>query len=288
MKGVSVRYWIVLFMVLACAPAIPSEEGRIEVLFCDKVNCTARLNALAGADSGLQCAFYNPGPVVPAIRGGLVVDGSHPETGAVVERGRGLMHNKFCVSDGVVWTGSWNPAQGMSVPNNVVFVESQVLADAFQAEFDELSDGVFHGGRKGPGRVLLNGHLVEAFFCPEDNCQEQVLRVLEAADESIFFMTFAFTDDAIGSLVNEKQKAGIDVRGVFDPRKNKYSEYEKLKDWSVVAPVHHKVFIIDKRVVVTGSYNPSKNGNTRNDENLVIIHDESVAELFLEEFRQFI
>jgi phospholipase D len=48
--------------------------------------------------------------------------------------------------------------------------------------------------------------------------------------------------------------------------------------------MHHKVFIIDKEAVVTGSYNPTKSGNTRNDENMLIIHDKEIANQFLEEF----
>ena len=45
-----------------------------------------------------------------------------------------------------------------------------------------------------------------------------------------------------------------------------------------------KVFIIDESTVIFGSYNPSKNGNERNDENLLIIHDERLAEAFSVEF----
>jgi len=48
--------------------------------------------------------------------------------------------------------------------------------------------------------------------------------------------------------------------------------------------MHHKVFIIDNATVVTGSFNPSQNADTRNDENMLIIHDPSIAARFLEEF----
>ena len=50
--------------------------------------------------------------------------------------------------------------------------------------------------------------------------------------------------------------------------------------------MHHKVFIIDGKIVATGSFNPTKNGDIRNDENLVIIHDESIAKQFLNEFKR--
>ncbi|MFH1064425.1 MAG: phospholipase D-like domain-containing protein [Candidatus Woesearchaeota archaeon] len=50
--------------------------------------------------------------------------------------------------------------------------------------------------------------------------------------------------------------------------------------------MHHKVFIIDEKVVVTGSFNPSSNADKNNDENLLIIHDPIVAAEFLEEFER--
>lgn len=48
--------------------------------------------------------------------------------------------------------------------------------------------------------------------------------------------------------------------------------------------MHHKVFIIDEKVVVTGSFNPTAGGNERNDENILIIEDEAIAKRFVEEF----
>ena len=41
--------------------------------------------------------------------------------------------------------------------------------------------------------------------------------------------------------------------------------------------MHHKVFIIDNKTVITGSYNPTKNGNENNDENILIIYSEELA-----------
>jgi phosphatidylserine/phosphatidylglycerophosphate/cardiolipin synthase-like enzyme len=50
--------------------------------------------------------------------------------------------------------------------------------------------------------------------------------------------------------------------------------------------MHHKVFIIDGKTVITGSMNPTAGGNERNDENVLIIEDEGIAGLYLEEFEK--
>ena len=39
---------------------------------------------------------------------------------------------------------------------------------------------------------------------------------------------------------------------------------------------------------MTGSYNPSLNGDKRNDENMLVIYDEDIASLFLLEFENLI
>jgi len=48
--------------------------------------------------------------------------------------------------------------------------------------------------------------------------------------------------------------------------------------------MHHKVFIIDNRTVITGSMNPTGAGDRKNDENILVIHDEDIAEKYIEEF----
>lgn len=48
--------------------------------------------------------------------------------------------------------------------------------------------------------------------------------------------------------------------------------------------MHHKTFIVDGKVVITGSMNPSKNGDERNDENILIIYNEDLAQQYLGEF----
>ena len=50
--------------------------------------------------------------------------------------------------------------------------------------------------------------------------------------------------------------------------------------------MHHKVFIIDDTIVVTGSFNPSNNAENNNDENMIIINDSKVAENYIKEYER--
>jgi phosphatidylserine/phosphatidylglycerophosphate/cardiolipin synthase-like enzyme len=50
--------------------------------------------------------------------------------------------------------------------------------------------------------------------------------------------------------------------------------------------MHHKVIIIDRKIVIAGSYNLTASAEKYNDENVVIIESPRVAELFMEEFQR--
>jgi phosphatidylserine/phosphatidylglycerophosphate/cardiolipin synthase-like enzyme len=48
--------------------------------------------------------------------------------------------------------------------------------------------------------------------------------------------------------------------------------------------MHHKVFIIDEKTVIFGSFNFSDNADTANDENLLIVEDPTMAKAFKAEY----
>jgi phosphatidylserine/phosphatidylglycerophosphate/cardiolipin synthase-like enzyme len=50
--------------------------------------------------------------------------------------------------------------------------------------------------------------------------------------------------------------------------------------------MHHKVFIIDEKIVITGSYNFSASAERTNDENMAIFFDPQIAAQYLAEFQR--
>lgn len=52
--------------------------------------------------------------------------------------------------------------------------------------------------------------------------------------------------------------------------------------------MHHKVIVIDSEILVTGSYNFSRNADTRNDENTIIIHDPTLTCRYIDEFNRLV
>jgi len=279
-----------------------------EVYFCPGDDCGKALERhISSANFSVHCALYDLdlkgviGSLAKKSRTAdvkLVMDSSNYEgqvKGNVkLDDDRQLMHNKFCVIDnGVVITGSFNPTSNDNYNNNnnMLVVYSRILAKNYEGEFEELWNGNFgKGGNTDNPRLYVNDIEIENYFCPEDNCASRVIDLIENAKSSVYFMAFSFTNEEIADALIKKN---ADVRGIFDAQQSssKFSQLKRLQELGVNAKkdsnkykMHHKVFIIDNETVATGSFNPSLSADTRNDENLVVVHDKKIADNFLREF----
>ncbi len=219
------------------------------------------------------------------------------------DRREGLMHNKFIVIDGQdVWTGSMNLTINSAYRNNdnLIHIHSPELGQDYATEFKEM----FVDDRFGIGspantpfpRLSIDGSQVEVYFAPEDGAEKRIVQLIQAADHSIKFMAFSFTSDKIAQAMLQRAQAGVSVSGIFEEEQtnsNQGGEFDKLREAGLDVHtdgnprnMHHKVIIIDDRIVLTGSYNFTNNAERKNDENLLIIHDADLAALYLDEFEK--
>ena len=193
-------------------------------------------------------------------------------------------------------TGSMSPTSNDAYKNNnnLFIIDSKILTQNYEDEFKEMWNNTFKKGNtvRNPS-IKIGDVLVENYFCPEDHCAERVKEELKKARESIFFMTFSFTHEGITNILLLKHLDNIIIQGVTETRMvSEDSNYKLLNYQNILVlkdgnknTMHHKVFIIDNETVVTGSFNPSKGGDEKNDENLLIIHDKNIAERFSVEFQ---
>jgi len=219
------------------------------------------------------------------------------------DRREGLMHDKFVVIDrSETWLGSMNfTYSGAYEDNNsLIHIRSSKIAENYTKEFDEM----FVDDKFGedvvsatPNQVtVIDGTTVETYFSPDDGVAEQILKELQDAKKSIYFMAFSFTEDELGAFIREKAAEGLKVEGVMDAeqvKSNIGTEYipfvQNKMDVYIdgnEGQMHHKTIIIDGKIVITGSYNFSRSAETRNDENVVFIYSKEIAELFMKEFEK--
>lgn len=132
-------------------------------------------------------------------------------------------------------------------------------------------------------------------FTPGQNCTEQLIMVLAQAKRSIWVQAYSFTSAPIAKALVAAKNRGLDVRVILDKsqRRQKYSAatflyHHGIPTWIDDKPAiaHNKVMIIDKRIVVTGSFNFTKAAQYRNAENLLIIHDFGLAKLYQQNWQQ--
>ncbi|MFN8488334.1 MAG: phospholipase D-like domain-containing protein [Caldilineaceae bacterium] len=221
----------------------------------------------------------------------------------IVDDQRGpIMHNKFLVVDNAaVWTGSWNFTDGDTyhLNNNAIKIMSPELAQNYSAEFEKMFVQRTFGPNKTPGVphpvLTINGVHVENYFAAEDHVANHIVDHLKQAQQSIHFLAFSFTSTVIGDVVRERAKAGVKVAGVFETTgsETKFSEYGRMKQAGLDVlqdgnpyVMHHKVFIVDGRKVIFGSFNFSNNADKDNDENLLIVDDPQIAAAFEAEFQR--
>jgi phosphatidylserine/phosphatidylglycerophosphate/cardiolipin synthase-like enzyme len=211
-----------------------------------------------------------------------------------------LMHNKFWIFDGqIVWTGSTNITESgiFKQDNNTVVIKSPELAAIYEREFQEMWDGRF--GPTSPSTldqqiVTVDGSRIVVVFTSEDPALENaIVPLVQSATQSIRFLTFSFTDFPLADAMSERFKSGVDVAGVFEKfgSETEAAELRTLMCRSVPVKqdgnsgfLHHKVIVIDERIVVTGSMNYSTNAEENNDENVIIIDNAEIARLYLQEF----
>tara|TARA_Y100000310_G_scaffold345848_1_gene471293 strand:+ start:8041 stop:8409 length:369 start_codon:yes stop_codon:yes gene_type:complete len=114
---------------------------------------------------------------------------------------------------------------------------------------------------------------------------------ISEAENSVYFATYSFTHPKIANELIIKNSSGMKVKGIIE-KGSKYSQFQTLKsngldviEDSSKTILHHKFFVIDERIVITGSFNPTRNGDTRNDENFLVLYDEEVAVTYLNYFK---
>jgi len=120
------------------------------------------------------------------------------------------------------------------------------------------------------------------------------VELVSGANESIYFLAYSFTSDDIAQAMRERHEAGLIVEGVMDKEQvssNQGTEFDLFLQSGLDVRrdgnpglMHHKVIIIDRRIVITGSYNFTGSAEDRNDENLVILFDPFIADWFFAEF----
>ena len=220
----------------------------------------------------------------------------------IADNRKPLMHHKFTVIDQLeVWSGSMNYTVRGAYrnDNNLIHIRSQKLAQSYTREFDEMFTDDRFGALSETDtpftRVIVDGTEVEVYFSPDDEVATRLLSLIASAEERIDFLAFVFTSDPLAQSLIAQKNDGVRVRGVIERGQANTTGSEvgrmllaglDLRLDANQNKMHHKVIVIDGEIVVTGSYNFSRNAEEDNDENVLILHSEEIAQQYLIEFER--
>ena len=225
----------------------------------------------------------------------------------------GIMHNKFIIVDANSTNNSWilggstnwtNPSNLINDYNNMIFIQDEAIAKAYTLEFEEMWGGVFGSNKldNTPHKFMTNGKFVEIYFSPSDQTTSHILEAIENVGNTLEFGLLSFTRDDLGLAVIDKDiEFGVTVRGIIEMKNSTNGgEYDNLvaanvdvrSHEGVSNQFHHKYLIADANAtgsdptVLTGSHNWSNNAENNSDENTLIIHDATIANIYLQEFEK--
>ena len=319
---ISIFFWYGLLgeysVNFASNTIIDSKDNiSVSVFFCPIDDCETELEQKILNSEEVRCAFYDLslGSIINALEttnSKLIIDRDYEhriensDLDYITDKSSRYMHNKFCIFDGeIVFTGSMNPTNNDANinANNILFINSTKIAENYLDKFNRMFHEKEFKNRNAKTPLYptvvdeFNEVTIETLFCPESRCEENVLRTLKLANESIYFLMFSFTSVPIGDLLIQKIDKGVEVKGIFENWLNSNSQWsrynilkqEKEENFLLSKPpgrLHHKFFIIDEKIIITGSYNPSNNANKNNDENIIIIHNKDIASKYLYEFQR--
>ena len=143
----------------------------------------------------------------------------------------------------------------------------------------------------GPALADGTNPALAVYFSPQGGCTEAIIKELQGAQTNIQIQAYSFTSDAIAKALLLAQKRGVHVRIILDKsqRTEKYSAADFLSHAGIEtlidaqhAIAHNKVMVIDGATVITGSFNFTKAAENNNAENLLIIHDATLAGKYLQ------
>jgi phosphatidylserine/phosphatidylglycerophosphate/cardiolipin synthase-like enzyme len=195
-----------------------------------------------------------------------------------------------------LWTGSTNLTWNAFARNNEnsLYLSHPGLLQAYRQEFEALFAGK-EEGLGGSYRFRIGTTDGQVFFSPAGGRfgREELELQIGRAKREIWVAAYVFTDPKLVTALSEAKRRGVHIRMVFDARNLQDTKDQELGKAGIGVRVdgnpytmHHKVMVLDRQVVVTGSYNFSLSAARANNENLLVFSDAVLAEQYRSELEE--
>ncbi|MBN8511680.1 MAG: phospholipase D family protein [Rickettsiales bacterium] len=132
-------------------------------------------------------------------------------------------------------------------------------------------------------------------FTPPSGCLDLIAKEISKAKESVYVQAYGLTSQVIINQLKKAKIRGVDVRILLDggnlsDNKPVLDELSKaklnVKFDKMPGIAHNKVMIIDNKKVITGSFNFTNAANTRNAENVLLVNNKQIAQIYLSNWQK--
>jgi phosphatidylserine/phosphatidylglycerophosphate/cardiolipin synthase-like enzyme len=124
--------------------------------------------------------------------------------------------------------------------------------------------------------------VITTHFSPKGGCTAAIVAEVNAARSEVLMLAYSFSCPDIAAALIAASKRRVKVEVLLD-RSNEKETYSELGDLACHgiavlidachAIAHNKVIVIDRRTVVTGSFNFTRQAEYENAENLLVLRD---------------
>lgn len=129
-------------------------------------------------------------------------------------------------------------------------------------------------------RLLVTPLSLAVYHSPKGGCTDAIVKELGRARREILVQAYSFTSKAIAEALIAAKARGVHIDILLD-RSNEQEAYTELGHLleqglaphidSQHAIAHNKIMIVDRRTLITGSFNFTHQAEAENAENLLII-----------------
>ncbi len=172
--------------------------------------------------------------------------------------------------------------------------DEDFLETFLKTDFENLVGNLFNNNYK-EIPVEENSNIFEVYFCPKDNCSKVFNYYINKSQEEILCALYDFDLESTISILNNKSNF-VNITIIIDEDNSYFLKKNSKDNINIITDkyrnskydnyMHHKFCIIDKKIVTTGSMNPTYNGVFKNNNDLLIINSTYLSKNYFNEFKE--
>lgn len=140
----------------------------------------------------------------------------------------------------------------------------------------------------------MTAEVLGVYFTPPANAAAAIVKAIDDSEREVLVQAYGFTHNAIAQALIRAHQRGVEVRVLLDRKSQSSNRYvmEVLSDAQIElrqdgkhAIAHNKVMVIDRTIVITGSFNFTNSASTRNAENFLVLRSADLAEKYSQQWQ---